>query len=152
MESFPEESRRRTELEREAPIRPRGIWARGLLADKAVYFLCGTIGSEFDAWQRRHAALSAADALFAQQIGLEAVERVMDEMEARLREESAQRGERVRRRWSPGYGGRPLEMSREILARLDATRRIGVAITDSNLLVPSKSVTAVCEIERTEDK
>ena len=49
-------------------------------------------------------------------------------------------------RWSPGYGGRPLALSREILARLDASKRIGVSITDSELLVPSKSVTAVCEI------
>ena len=49
-------------------------------------------------------------------------------------------------RRSPGYGTMPLELSREILAKLDATRRIGVALTDSLLLVPSKSVTAICEI------
>ena len=36
----------------------------------------------------------------------------------------------------------------EIVSKLDATRRIGVAVTDSDLLVPSKSVTAVCEIVR----
>jgi hypothetical protein len=40
----------------------------------------------------------------------------------------------------------PLSMSREIVEKLEATRRIGVAVTDSDLLVPSKSVTAVCEI------
>ena len=33
-----------------------------------------------------------------------------------------------------------------ILDELDAPRKIGVSITDSNLLVPSKSVTAICEI------
>ena len=48
----------------------------------------------------------------------------------------------------PGYGEMPLSMSREIIEKLEATRRIGVAVTDSDLLVPSKSVTAVCEIVR----
>jgi len=42
----------------------------------------------------------------------------------------------------------PLSLSREIVSKLDATRRIGVAVTDSDLLVPSKSVTAICEIVR----
>ena len=39
-------------------------------------------------------------------------------------------------------------MSQEILDILDATNRIGVALTESKLLVPTKSVTAICEIER----
>jgi len=133
-------------LEREAPIRPACAWARGRLEGREVFFLCGTIGAAFDQWQRRLAALSAADAYFSQQIGLMAVERVMDEMEDRLRSEVEVEGRKLLPRWSPGYGNRPLAMSRTILERLDATRRIGVSITDSDLLVPSKSVTAVCEI------
>jgi len=146
MESSSEAERRRNELAGEAPIRPAGVWTRGQLDGKDVFFLCGTIGAPFDQWQRRLSALSAADALFSQQIGLAAVERVMDEMERMLRKEVEVEGKRLLPRWSPGYGGRPLSLSREILKRVDATKRIGVAITDSDLLVPSKSVTAVCEI------
>jgi len=150
MESSPEADRRRRELAQQAPIRPACVWSRGRLEDREVFFLCGTIGTEFDQWQRRLSVLSAADALFSQQIGLEAVERVMDEMEARLRLEVESEGKRLLPRWSPGYGDKPLSMSRLILERVDATRRIGVSITDSDLLVPSKSVTAVCEIEERE--
>jgi len=146
MESSSEAERRRDELAREAPIRPSCRWGRGELDGREVVFLCGTIGAEFDQWQRRLSVLSAADALFSQQIGLEAVERVMDEMENRLRAEAEAEGKRLLPRWSPGYGDKPLSLSRTILERLDATRRIGVSITDSDLLVPSKSVTAVCEI------
>ena len=144
MESSPEE-RRRKELAAIAPIRPRCISCRGTLDGRDVCLLCGTIGAEFDRWQRRLSLTSAADALFAQQLGLAAVEKVMDELESELRKEVEAEGKKLLPRWSPGYGGRPLAMSREILAQLDAPKRIGVSITDANLLVPSKSVTAVCE-------
>ena len=145
MESSPEEAVRIRELEREAPMRPRGLWKRGQMDGRDVVFLCGTLGAEFDAWQRKLSVTSAADALFSQRIGLDAVEKVMDGLEAEARA-SLSPAERLRPRWSPGYGARPLDLSRLILSELDATRRLGVSLTDTLLLVPSKSVTAVCEI------
>jgi len=132
---------RQRELVASAPIAPRKVWKR--VGDKA--YLCATIGVEFDQWQRRLAAVSAADAYFAQRIGLDAVEKLMDELEAEIRPTLA-KGETLKPRRSPGYGEMPLELSREILAALDATKRIGVSLTDSMLLAPSKSVTAICEI------
>ena len=153
MDLSPEVTARRAELEREAPIAARGTWTRTRLKGVEVVFLCGTIGAEFDAWQRRLSVTSAADALLSQQIGLDAVEKMMDELEKKAREEvegegkrEEGRGKRLMPRRSPGYGDLPLSLSRTILEELDAPRKIGVSITDSNLLVPSKSVTAICEI------
>ena len=83
MDSSPEVALRRTELEREAPIDARGTWMRTRLRGVEVVFLCGTIGAEFDAWQRRLSVTSAADAFLSQQIGLAAVEKVMDELESK---------------------------------------------------------------------
>ena len=146
MESSPEVIARRAALEREAPVVPRSVWKRTRFRDADVVFLCGTIGAEFDAWQRRLSVLSAADALLSQQIGLDAVEKVMDGLEEEIGKEVEGEGKRLRQRRSPGYGDLPLSLSRTIISELDATRRIGVSITDSDLLVPSKSVTAICEI------
>ena len=153
MESCPEANARRAELAHEAPVAARGVWKRAHFDGHEVAFLCGTIGAEFDTWQRRLSALSAADALLSQQIGLEAVEKVMDDLEEEARKEietegkrEEGRGKRLKPRRSPGYGDLPIELSREIINCLDATKKIGVSITDSNLLVPSKSVTAICEI------
>ncbi len=128
-------------LRKAAPICARSTYMR----EGNCYYLCGTIGAEFDVWQRQVSAMSAADALFSQQIGLEAVEKVMDELETKIRAELGA-GERLKPRFSPGYGEVPLEKSHEIIAKLDATRKIGVSLTDSLLLVPSKSVTAICEV------
>lgn len=139
MENAAEE--RKAELERLAPLKTRGVWVR----EGSRVYLCGTLGAEFDAWQRHLSALSGADAYFSQQIGLEAVERGMDALEDEARASLAG-GERLSTRRSPGYGDIPLAFSRDIVSKLDATRRIGVSVTDSGLLVPSKSVTAVCEV------
>ena len=81
MESSPEVAARRAALEHDAPMAPRGLWTRATLSGRDVVFLCGTLGAEFDAWQRRLAATSAADAYLAQLIGLDAVERLMDDLE-----------------------------------------------------------------------
>ena len=146
MESSPEVAARRAELEREAPIAVRSTWKRTRLGGADVVFLCGTIGAEFDAWQRRLSVLSAADALLSQRIGLDAVEAVLDGLEEEVGKKVEMEGKRLKPRRSPGYGDLPLSLSRRILEELDAPRKIGVSITESDLLVPSKSVTAVCEI------
>lgn len=126
------------------PIERRGLWRR----DGDRVYLCGTLGAAFDRWQRARAVVSAAEAYEAQRLGLVEVERLMDELEAAARREVEADGRtRLQPRRSPGYGEMPLAQSREILERLDATRKIGVALTDSLSLVPTKSVTAICEIE-----
>ena len=132
-----------------APIETHGVWTRR--GDKV--YLCGTLGAAFDQWQRSRAAVSAAEAYEAQVYGLNEVEKLMDELEAEARSEVEASGkEKLLPRRSPGYGEMPLEKSREILDILDATNRIGVALTESKLLVPTKSVTAICEIVKNREE
>lgn len=50
-------------------------------------------------------------------------------------------------RFSPGYGDLPLSMQPEILNHLNAHLHIGLAMTDSMLLTPTKSVTAIVKIK-----
>ncbi len=46
-------------------------------------------------------------------------------------------------RFSPGYGDLPLALQGDFLAAVDAMRRVGVTVSDSGLLIPRKSVTAI---------
>ena len=46
-------------------------------------------------------------------------------------------------RFSPGYGDLPLRIQPDVLAAADATRRLGVQVTESCLMIPQKTVTAV---------
>ena len=108
----------------------------------AAYLACGTIGATFDALQRSTAAKSAADAFILQAIGAAAIEELMDSTEDEIRRELVP-GERLVRRYSPGYGDYPLEAQRELLAILDAPRTVGVSLTDALVMAPSKSVSAI---------
>ena len=136
----PELSKRIEELIASAPINPKSCWSE----DEKQVYLVGTIGADFDRWQRKLAGLSATDNLLAQAIGAAAIECVMDELETRLRSQVEVEGKTLERRKSPGYGTMPLSLSTEILAKTDATHKIGVSLTSDCLLVPTKSVTAIC--------
>ncbi len=46
-------------------------------------------------------------------------------------------------RFSPGYGDLPLSLQRALCAALDSQRRLGVTVTESLLMVPMKTVSAV---------
>ena len=52
-------------------------------------------------------------------------------------------GETLRPRYSPGYGDLPLAFQQDLFRALDCERRLGLTLTDSLLMVPSKSVTAI---------
>ena len=46
-------------------------------------------------------------------------------------------------RFSPGYGDLPLETQRPLLQILDSGRRAGIVLSDTMLMIPSKSVSAI---------
>ena len=48
------------------------------------------------------------------------------------------------RRFSPGYGDLPIAFQRELFRVLDCPRSIGVTLSDALLMIPTKSVTAIC--------
>ena len=56
-------------------------------------------------------------------------------------------GETLVSRYSPGYGDWPLEAQRRLFELLDAPRKAGVSLTDSLLMVPSKSVSAIIGVK-----
>lgn len=76
-----------------------------------------------------------------------AIESVCDEAEKELAEKLP--GKFLTWRYSPGYGDLPLSLQPEIINVMNAGKRIGLSVTDSLMLIPSKSVTAVIGISRT---
>ena len=82
---------------------------------------------------------AAADAL---------VEQVCDMAERELRAQMSEM--HATWRFSPGYGDFPITLQNQILTVLDAQKRIGLCATDSHLLTPRKSVTAVIGFSETE--
>ena len=111
--------------------------------ERAVLF-CATLGAEADALIRRTERLDMAKALILDCCASAAVEEVCDGIEAELQEKFP--GCSFPFRYSPGYGDLPLEVQGELLELLDAPRRVGLCATESHLLTPRKSVTAILGI------
>ena len=57
-------------------------------------------------------------------------------------------GEEATMRFSPGYGDFDLNHQNEILSFLDANKKIGISLTDSLMMIPTKSVTAIIGIKK----
>lgn len=111
--------------------------------ERAVIF-AATLSAEADKLIRRATVTDTAEALVIDSLCSAAVEQVCDAAEEEI---FSQIKARFRTwRFSPGYGDLPLSLQGEFLRALNAQRRIGLTVTDSDLLIPSKSVTAVIGI------
>jgi hypothetical protein len=53
----------------------------------------------------------------------------------------------ITKRYSPGYGDYPLSVQPALLSALDAGRRLRITLTNSLLMIPTKTVTAVVGIK-----
>ena len=104
-----------------------------------VIVFAATIGIELDRLIAKYSRLSPAKALIFQAIGTAQVESLCDAFSRDIAEEYSAA---VCPRFSPGYGDLPLESQKNIFSLLDCERKIGVTLTDSLLMSPSKSVTA----------
>lgn len=104
-----------------------------------VIIFAATVGAMMDRLIAKYSLLSPAKMLLLQAFGAERAEALCDtfisDMEAEL-------GKPLRPRRSPGYSDIPLSLQRDIFATLEPENKIGVCLTDSYLMTPSKSVTA----------
>ncbi|MCD7749393.1 MAG: methionine synthase [Oscillospiraceae bacterium] len=129
----------------EADILLPGESAARMLAecDRAALLAC-TLGAKFDAMLRTEQARDMAQALLLDACGSAWVEAGCDEAERELKARLP--GTYLTDRFSPGYGDLPLALQPSICAVLDTQRRLGLCVTESLLMNPGKSVTAVIGI------
>ena len=70
-------------------------------------------------------------------------EQAADAAEAELRQWAAKEGKYLTGRFSPGYGDWDIAVQPLVANALDTVRRAGLCVTDTNLMTPRKSVTAI---------
>ncbi len=109
---------------------------------RAVIFVA-TAGFEIDRLIKKYATLSPARALSLSAIGSERIECVCDAFCDMLKKTYGA----LRPRFSAGYGDLSLEAQGEIFRHLDATRHTGVTLSDTYLMAPTKSVSAIVGID-----
>lgn len=116
--------------------------AANLSGCKKILLFAATVGIAPDRLVAKYGRISPVKALFCQAIGAERIEALCDV----FCEEIASQEAPLRPRFSPGYGDLPLELQSQIFAVLDCNRKIGLSLTSSLLMTPTKSVTAIAGI------
>lgn len=111
-------------------------------ASECAVMAC-TLGLANEAAMARMKAKSPLDAAVFSAAGSSLVESVADVCEAAIVADAAARGLHANWRYSPGYGDLPLTCQKSIVAALSADKQLGISVTDTDLLVPSKSITAL---------
>lgn len=117
--------------------------SRNLGGCKSVLVMAATLGSGVDRLLARYGKLHVAKAVVMQAAAAAMIEAYCNELCLGWKKQYEEKGLYLRPRFSPGYGDFPLACQRDILGGLEAAKRIGITLTDSFLMQPSKSVTAV---------
>lgn len=116
--------------------------AKNLSGCGSAIIFAATAGAGVDRLVMRHEKLSPAQGMICDCIGSSAIEVWCDEVN-----KLAVGNKESKPRFSPGYGGVSLEYQRDILSFLDAERKLGIALSDSLMMTPKKSVTAFIGIK-----
>ena len=115
---------------------------------QSVLLFGATLGTGVDLLLHRYNRLQMSKAVVLQAAAAAMLEDYCDQMNEELEKKYEEKGLYLRPRFSPGYGDFSLECQPALLGCLEAGKRIGITLTDSLLMAPSKSVAAVIGISR----
>ncbi len=116
--------------------------------DKTIVF-AATVGVGIDRLIAKFGRITPAKLLLADALGSERIEALCDAFSEDIKRET---GAELKSRFSPGYGDLDLSAQRMLFAVLDPTKRIGLTLSDSLIMSPSKSVTAIIGLYKGAEK
>lgn len=114
--------------------------SRYLAGAERVYVFAATLGLGADRVIRSAESVGVLPQFAADAVASALIESLCDYAQSKLPLPT-------RSRFSPGYGDLPLTVQPEVLCFTEAERRIGVRLSESCLMTPTKSVTAIIRIE-----
>ena len=120
--------------------------AKNLRGCSDVYVFACTIGMGFDMLLRKIALRSMSRAALLQGAGAAAAEALAEMLNDELCAIAEENGEKLRPRYSPGFGDFTLENQTGVFSVLDPPRRIGLTLRDTLIMTPEKSITALVGI------
>lgn len=108
--------------------------------------LAATVGIGLDMLIRRAQVSSMAEAVIFDSCASCAVENLCGQLCEDIEKELESKNLFLTDRFSPGYGDLPLSLQPKLCSLLDTEKRIGLSAAAGDLMVPTKSITAVMGI------
>lgn len=122
---------------------PSRTLAAHLRGCKEAFLTAFTLGPGVDALVKRYELMEMPMVPVIQACAAAYAEEQADTAQASLEEYAAARGLYLRPRYSPGYGDFPLTCQHFLFDSLQVSKKIGITLTDSCLMIPMKSITGV---------
>ena len=121
--------------------------AKNLAGCDYAYVLAATTGIEAHRLIERNSVIDPLKGAVTDCTGSAAIEAFCDKINLSLGD-----ADFLRPRFSPGYGDLPLNYQKDIVEFLQTKKNIGVSLTESLMMVPVKSVTAIIGIGKEKNK
>lgn len=113
-----------------------------------VAVMAATLGAGVDRLLRRYEVTAIAKCVVLQAAAAALIESVCDVCQEEISRAATEKGYFLRPRFSPGYGDFDIGNQKAVIDVLQASKRIGLTLTDSCMMVPTKSVTAVIGLSK----
>lgn len=111
---------------------------------KEIYLMAATLGAQVDKKISYYEKISVTKSVILDACASTAIEAGCDQVEAEIKEKVREAGnEDITFRYSPGYGDLKIGIQKEFLRILNASKKIGLTASKYNMLIPTKSVTAI---------
>ena len=130
-----------TEIPKDSPALGGNDIKEVVAESEKVLLIAATLGIYVEKLLRKTQITDMAKAVVVDAMASVAIEQFMDKIEDELKERY--KGLYFTNRFSPGYGDYPLEKQREVVKILNTEKKLGLILSDSLFLNPTKSVTAV---------
>lgn len=117
-----------------------------------AYFIAATLGLGVD---RQLAYLKTRDVMgqvMLDAVASVAIEDYIEQLNDAVRRKEREEGCDTAMRYSPGYGDFPLEDQEKMMLLTNATKRAGIHLLPSLMMLPCKSVTAIIGVSNTPQK
>lgn len=110
---------------------------------KDIYIMAVTLGSAIEKKIAYYEKIDLTKAVILDSCATTAVEEFCDFIEEDIKKIAESEHKGITFRYSPGYGDLPIDIQKDFLDTLNATKTIGLTVSSHNLLMPRKSVTAI---------
>lgn len=114
---------------------------------KTAFIFAATTGAAVQRLIAKNSLISPVRGMITDSIGSAAIEAFCNYINRKVGNVDY-----LRPRFSPGYGDLSLDCQQIILDRLEAKKLIGLALTESRMLTPVKSVTAIIGLSEEKNK
>lgn len=114
-----------------------------LVNSNKCVIMAATLGINVDSKIAYYSRSNITKALIMDACATTAIENLCDEIQSEIMNSALENNLHITNRYSPGYGDFSIHNQSDILNVLDAYKKIGLSVTESSIMLPRKSVTAL---------